>query len=144
MQPGAASQGPTEQELRELVLRSDQVRQQLAAMEAQREYLLEAGAETRRSLQTLEHLATAKPDETILVPLGGGAYVHARIADPTKAIASLGNGVHAELPTADAAARLKARVDNIESAHQALAKDIARLSDELARATAILESYYGA
>ena len=141
MQPGA--QGPSEQELRELVVRSDQVRQQLAQMEAQREYLLEVGAETRRSLQTLEHLATATPDDQVLVPLGGGAYIHARVADPTKAIASLGNGVHAQLPTSEAAARLRARADNLDSAQQALSKDIARLSDELARATAILESYYG-
>lgn len=144
MQPGAAPQGPTEQELRELVMRSDQVRQQLGAMEAQREYLAEVAAETRRSLSTLEHLATARPDDPVLVPLGGGAFIHARVVDPTKAIASLGNGIHAELPTADAATRLKARADNIENAQQALAKDIARLSEELARATSILESYYGA
>ena len=142
MQPGA--QGPSEQELRELVLRSDQVRQQLAQMEAQREYLIEVGGETRRSLQTLEHLAGAAPEELVLVPLGGGAYVHARVADPSKAIASLGNGVHAELPTSEAATRLRARVESLDNAQQALAKDIARLSDELARATAILESYYGA
>ena len=137
-------QGPSEQELRELVLRSDQVRQQLAAMEAQREYLLEVGGETRRSLSTLEHLAQAKPGETILVPLGGGAYVHATVSDPTRTISSLGNGVHAEMTTVEAAARVKARAENLDSAQQALAKDIARLSDELARATAILESYYGA
>lgn len=139
MQPGA--QGPSEQELRELVVRSDQVRQQLGAMEAQREYLAEVIGETRRSLATLEHLANASPDEHVLLPLGGGAYVHARVSDPTKAITSLGNGVHAELPTADAIARLRARAENIENAQQALAKDVARLSDELARATAILEAY---
>ena len=143
MSAPSAPQGPSEEQLRELVLRSDQVRQQLAQMEAQREYLMEVSAETRRSLQTLEHLAHAKAGETILVPLGGGAYVHATVADPAKTISSLGSGVHAEVATSDAAARLKARAENLDGAQQALAKDIARLSDELARATAILESYYG-
>lgn len=135
-------QGPTEQELRELLLRSDQVRQQLAAMEAQREYLLEVAGEARRALLTLEHLATATPGDDVLVPLGAGAYVHARVTDPRKAISSLGSGVHAEVAVADAATRLKARVESIEGAHAALAKDVARLSDELARASSILEEYY--
>ena len=136
-------QGPSEQELRELVLRTDQVRQQLGAMEAQREYLLEVTAEARRALGTLEHLANAPANETVLVPLGGGAYVQATVEDPRKSIASLGSGIHAELTAAEAATRLRNRVDNLDSAQQALSKDIARLSDELARSTAILESYYG-
>lgn len=141
--PGKEGQGPTEEQLRDLAMRSEQVRQQLAQMEAQREYLHEVTAETRRSLSTLEHLGQAQPGETILVPLGGGAYVHAKLAEPTKTISSLGSGVHAEVPTAEAASRLKARAESLDAAQQALAKDIARLSDELSRATAILESYYG-
>lgn len=141
--PTPQPQGPTEQELRELVLRSDQVRQQLAAMEAQREYLLEVTGEARRALGTLGHLADAPANEKVLVPLGGGAFVEATVADPRKTIASLGSGVHAELTAAEAAGRLRTRVENLESAQQQLSKDIARLSDELARASAILESYYG-
>lgn len=135
-------QAPSEQELRELVMRSDQVRQQLAAMEAQREYLMEVTSEARRALATLDHLQHAKPGEKILVPLGGGAYVHASVTDPTRAISTIGSGVHAEVATSEAAARLKGRVDNLDGAQQQLAKDIGRLSEELSRATAILESYY--
>ena len=111
-------------------------------MEAQREYLVEVATEARRALSTVEHLANAPENETVLVPLGGGAYVQATVADPRKTLASLGSGVHAELTAAEAATRLRGRVDNLDSAQQALAKDIARLSDELDRATAILETYY--
>ncbi|HET6405601.1 MAG TPA: prefoldin subunit alpha [Candidatus Thermoplasmatota archaeon] len=139
----APPQGPSEQELRELVMRSDQIRQQLGAMEAQREYLMEVAAEARRALQTLEHMGQAAPNESILVPLGGGAYVRASVAEPGKTLTNLGSGVHAELPSSEAAARLRARVENLDNAQQALSKDIGRLSDELARASAILESYYG-
>ena len=42
-----------------------------------------------------------------------------------------------------AATRLKARVENLDNAQSALMKDIARLSDELARSTAVLEAYMG-
>lgn len=142
MAASPSPQGPSEQELRELLMRSDQVRQQLGAMEAQREYLADVTNETRRALLTLEHLAKASPGDDVLVPLGAGAFVHARVSDPTRAISSLGSGVHAEVASSDAAARLQARVENLESAQSALAKDVARLSDELARATSILEEYY--
>lgn len=143
MDPAGQAQGPSEQELRELLMRSDQVRQQLAAMEAQREYLHEVASETRRALQTLDHFASAKPGDEVLVPLGAGAFVHARVVDPAKALSSLGNGVHAEVSATDASARMKGRLENLENAQNALQKDVARLSDELARATSILERYYG-
>lgn len=141
-QPGAP-QGPSEAQLRELMLRSEQVRQQVAALEGQREYLVELLGETRRALTTLEHMAGAKPGDAILVPVGAGAYVHASFVSPDRAIASLGSSLHAEMPSADAAARLRERVESLEGAQGALTKDIDRLSDELARASAILETYYG-
>ena len=142
--PPQGPQGPTEQELRELVMRSDQVRQQLAAMEAQREYLVEVTSEARRSLNTVEYLTNAQPGETVLMPLGSGAFVQASVPDPRKLITNLGSGVHAELTATEAAARLKSRVENLDGAQQQLSKDIARLSDELDRANAILEAYTGA
>lgn len=134
---------PTEAQLRELVMRAEQVRQQLASMETQREYLAEITAEARRALTTLEHMSQAKPGDEVLVPLGAGAFVHATLADPTKAIANLGAGLHAELPAADAATRLRTRVEGLDNAQTALGRDIERLSDELARASSILETYYG-
>jgi prefoldin alpha subunit len=139
-QPPAA---PTEQELRELVVRGETLRQQLAGLDAQREYVGEVLAETRRSLLTLENLEKAKPGDEILVPLGAGAFVHGALADPARALASLGSGVHAELPTPEAAARLRARAESLEKTSDALAQDAGRIADELARINAIVEQFYG-
>lgn len=135
--------GPTEAELREIVTRGEMLRQQLANLEAQREYVGEVLLETRRSLQTLESLEKAKPGDEVLMPLGAGAFVQARLEDPTRALASLGSGVHAELPTAEAAARLRSRAESLEGTTKALDQDTARVADELARINAIMEQVYG-
>jgi len=138
-----AQQGPSEAELRELMLRGETMRQQLAALEAQREVVNEVLAETRRSLLTLEKMDGAKEGDEILVPLGAGAFLHATLRDPGLAIASLGSGIHAQLPTQDAAARLRNRVEQLENANTSLARDLDRVADEVARINAVVEAYYG-
>lgn len=142
-EPPAPPAQPTEAELRELLMRGEQLRQQLSALETQREYVLELLTDARRAHMTVEHLAKAQDGEEILLPVGAGTFVHARLARAGTAITSLGSGVHAELPAGDAKERLKSRVDNLESAANALGKDIARVSDEMARLNALAESFYG-
>lgn len=141
--PASEPRGPTEQELRELALRGESLRQQLSALEAQREYVQELSGEARRALAALEHLASAKDDDEVLLPLGGGAFVRGRLANEGRAIASLGAGVHAELAVADARDRMRARLESLEAAATTLGKDVARVGDEMARINAVLESYYG-
>lgn len=124
-------------------MRGESLRQNLAALDAQREYVGEVLMETRRSLLTLENLEKAKAGDEILIPLGAGAFVHGSLADPTRALASLGSGVHAELPTAEAASRLRTRAESLEKTSEALNQDASRMADELARINAIVEQYYG-
>lgn len=140
--PSAEPQGPTEQELRELALRGETLRQQLSALEAQREYVVELVGEARRSLSALEHLADAKEGDEVLIPLGAGAFVHGRLTAPSVAIAALGSGVHAEMALADARDRMRARVETLDHAASTLNRDVSRLADEMARINAVLETYY--
>jgi prefoldin alpha subunit len=141
--PAAPAQGPTEAELRELMMRGESLRQSLAQLEAQREYVGEVLLETRRSLLTLENLEKAKSGDDILVPLGAGAFVHGTLAHADRALASLGSGIHAELPIQEAATRLRARTESLEKTSEAIGQDAARVADEMNRINAIVESYYG-
>lgn len=134
---------PTEAELREIVQHGEAVRQQAAAIEQQRDLIVELAGEARRSLATLEALAHAKDGEELLVPLGAGAFVHARLAASGRALASVGSGLHAEMPLEDARARLAARVENLDQASTQLEKDLARMLEELQRVNAVVEQAYG-
>ena len=135
---------PSEAELRELVLHAEQLRQQLGALEQQRELIAELMGDARRAFTTLEHIATdAKDGEEILVPLGAGAFVHAKLAAQGRALASLGAGVHAEVPATDARDRLKARVESLEEALTRSGKDAERVATEIERVNRVLEPYMG-
>ena len=134
---------PSEAEIRELVMRGEQLRQQLGALEAQQEYVGELALEARRALTSVEALEKANEGDEVLLPLGAGAFIHAKLASPRVALTSLGSGVHAELPTGDAVTRLRARVESLDGAQQAVARDLARVSDEIARINALAESIYG-
>jgi prefoldin alpha subunit len=125
------------------VLRGEALRQQLAALEQQRELVLDLHADARRALATLEHLEQAKEGDEALLPLGAGAYAYARLDKPGRAVASLGAGVSAEMPVGDARARMGERVESLDAAMQQLNRDVARVSDELARLNALLEQVYG-
>lgn len=140
--PASQPQGPTEQELRDLIMRGESLRAQLQSLEAQREYVLELAGEARRSLSALEHLVDAKEGDEILIPLGGGAYVHGRLASAGTAVASLGAGVHAEMSVQDARDRLRVRVESLDAASQNLGRDVQRYSEEMARINAVVEAYY--
>lgn len=141
--PASPPTQPTEAELRELLMRSDSMRQQLAAVEQQRELLLDLLGDARRALSSLEHIAKAKEGDEVLMPLGAGAFAHARLAPPERVIANLGASIHAEIPVADAVERMRARVESLETANSQLAKDGQRVADELARMNAVLEPYLG-
>jgi prefoldin alpha subunit len=134
---------PTEEQLRELVMHGEQLRQQLAALDQQRELIAELAGDARRALASLEYAATAKDGDEILVPLGAGAFVHARIASAGRALASLGAGVHAEMPATDARDRLKARVESLETALSKSGNDAAHIAEELERVNRVLEPYMG-
>lgn len=139
----APAQQPTEAEMRELVVRNDMLRNQLQALETQRSYVLELLADARRSLSTMESVEKAQDGDEVLVPVGAGTFLSARLANGGKALTSIGAGVHAELPAAEATERLRARLTNLEQASSELAKDINRIADEMARISEIAESMYG-
>lgn len=139
----AAPAPPTEAELRELVLHGENLRQQLGALEQQRDLLVDLSGDARRSLSALDALTVAKEGDEMLVPLGAGAFVHARLANAGRAIASLGSGLHAEMPVADARDRLQARVESLDNAAAQLTRDLQRVLDELQRVNAVVEQAYG-
>lgn len=135
---------PTEADLRELMMRSEAVRQQISMLEQQREILLEVSQEATRSLTTLQGLEQAKDGDELLVPIGAGTFLHARLDQAGRALTSLGSNLHAEVTLADAAARLRERMENLNATNQRLASELNRLLDEMARLNAVLESAQGA
>lgn len=127
-------------DVREALMRAESLRQQLAGLESQRELLADLVQDAGRSLATLEGLATNKEGDEILVPIGAGTFVHARLMDVERAITTIGSSLHAEMALPDAKKRLEERVATLQASSQRISGDINRVVQELERLNAMLES----
>ncbi len=142
--PSKAPQRANEAELREALTRAESLRQELSALEGQREFLAELMGDVSRSLTTLTALKTAKEGDEILLPVGAGTFVHAKLASPGVAITTLGSNIRAELPLEAVDVRLRERAQNLEQAATRTSSEMNRLLDEMNRINAMLEQAQGA
>src|ERR1051326_2399916 len=110
----AASPQDVEAQIEQALALGERFRHELAALDEQRAYLAQLLADFSRGHETLEALKSLKEGDETLVPVGGGAFVRARVASPGKVIASVGAGVHAETPVDDALARVQERIDSLQ------------------------------
>lgn len=136
----AGAANATDEDVREALMRADAMRQQLAGLESQRELLTELLQDAKRSITTLEGLENGKEGDEVLVPVGAGTFLHAKLADTGKAITSIGSGVHAELPMPAARERLQARAESLEGSAKRIGSEINRIVQELDRINMMLES----
>jgi len=64
---------------------------------------------------TLDGIEQQKENAELLVPIGAGSYVRAKLADSNKVIVGMGSGVSVEKTLAEAKATLKERLDELEN-----------------------------
>ena len=73
---------------------------------------------------TLEGVKTQKPDAESLIPVGGGSYVRAKLADVSKIVMGVGAGVAIERPIDDSVNEIKSRLADMENARNALQQQL--------------------
>lgn len=126
-----ASQAPSQEDVERALAMAEQMRSQLAVLDEQRMVLSQNLDDLRRAVRTLEAMKTAKAGDTLLMPLGAGAYAQATLVAPDRVLANVGAGVHIESGPDAALARVNERAEATESALKRVAGDAARLEQEL-------------
>ncbi len=121
------SAGGADRELQELV-------QELEAIEQRRE-ALQAEVQTLRTQQgqiddAIESIEGLESGSTVQVPLGGGAFVRAEIADIDEVIVGLGGGYAAERDADGAIDSLESKKDVLDDRIEDIQADIAELESE--------------
>jgi prefoldin alpha subunit len=112
----------------------EELAQELEVIEQQRE-ALEAEIQTLRTQQTtideaIEAVEDLDSGDTVQVPLGGGAYVRAEVADVDEVIVDLGGGYAAERDQAGAVDSLEYKKDTIDDRIEELRSEVAALESE--------------
>lgn len=117
--------------LREALEHGEALQAQLAGIEEQMSYLGAITQEFARARATLEALARAKRGEEVLLPVGGGNFVRAKLADEDRVIGGIGAGLSVEGPVADALRRTEAQLEAAREAGERLQGEAQRVVQQL-------------
>ena len=79
----------------------------------------------------LEGIEKEKENSELLVPIGGGSYIKAKLENPDKVIVSMGAGVSIEKTLQETKEIIKKRLENLEKTRTSLQQQFAQVLDNM-------------
>ena len=93
------------------------------------------------AIQAVEALDSAPEGQEMLVPIGSGSFVHAKLASKERVVLNLGAGVSIEKPAAEAKESLKARKTEVADAGKKMGELLGKIDQEMAKIQTVLAKY---
>jgi prefoldin alpha subunit len=104
----------SEEQIRELISRIQLNQQRMDALQQQANLVQMSLNDLDSALKALTTLDGKGDGQEMLVPIGAGSFVHARLAEPDKVIIGLGSGVSVEKNFADSKGIIQSRRTELE------------------------------
>jgi prefoldin alpha subunit len=134
-------QNPEARDLQTLQMYLNEYGQQAEILTRQLEMLDQRRVESAAAVESLKSLSSEAETPVVLVPLGGGATVRAKVLDAEKVLVNFGADVVVQRTNAEATAFLEERITEIEALEKrvagsldqirAQANDVARRIDQI-------------
>lgn len=128
---------------RQLMAQFDLVQRQLQRIDRQMSGLEQALMEANQALATVKHLSESTGSQEVLLPIGSGVHVRARLDAANPVILPIGAGYSTEGPAASVAAALEERVEAITKQFTAVNQEAERLTHVAAALNEQIESFAG-
>jgi prefoldin alpha subunit len=132
-----------EAEANQILQYLDAIKARMDTYGQQGEMLQNALEDNVRAQEALKAMATAKPGDEALVPVGGGAFIRASTGDTSTVLVSLGRGIWADMDRAAALERLDGRFEELRKSQDAILDGIEGLRQQAAGLQARLEELSG-
>lgn len=94
-----------------------------------------------RAVLAVEALDSASEGQEMLVPIGSGSFVYAKLASKERVVLNVGAGVNIEKPSAEAKEALKARKAEVAEAGKKLSEMLGKIEQEMAKIQQVLSMY---
>lgn len=130
-----------EEEARRLVLAYQQYQAQADAIVQQISLTQVTADGLNRALGAVEAMEKAEEGQEMLVPIGSGSFVHARLASRERVVLNVGAGVSIEKTVADAKEALNTRKADVAEASKKLNEVLSKIDQEMQKIQAILGEY---
>lgn len=80
---------------------------------------------------TLENVEKEKENTELLVPIGGGSYLKAKLATPDKVVVGIGAGISVEKTLQEAKAMVKERLEELEKTLNSVQQQFAQVAERI-------------
>jgi len=137
----AAAQPMDQREIETLQYYLKEYGQQAEVFAGQLELMENGRMEALAAIEALETLATSE-DGTVLLQVGGGASLKAKILEPEKVLLNIGSEVILEKTNADAVEYLKDRITEMEASQKKVAEALEKLRTQMNEIAKRLEQGY--
>lgn len=130
----------SEEELRRLSVEMRYLEQTAETLQQRISMVNAAISDLTYANMTLDGIEKEKENTELLVPIGGSAYVKAKLADTNTVIVGMGAGVSVEKPLAEAKATLKERLDELEKTMNAAQQQFSQVAERINSGRSRLET----
>ncbi|UGV41036.1 prefoldin subunit alpha [Methanococcoides orientis] len=121
----------SEQDVRNLASQHRELQNQAESLQQQMGMVQMSIEECTRAIGTLEELESVSGSINTMLPLGGGAFVHANVANLEKVVVSVGAGISVEKPPAEAKELLNQRKEELNKVVERLNGSIAQVGQRI-------------
>jgi prefoldin alpha subunit len=137
----AATQPMDQREFETLQYYLKEYGQQAEVFASQLELMENGRMEALAAIEALEALV-ASDDGTVLLQIGGGASLRAKVLEPDKVLLNIGSDVIVEKPNPDAIGYLKDRITEMEASQKRVAEALDKLKGQMNEISKRLEQGY--
>jgi prefoldin alpha subunit len=130
-----------EEEIRRLLAAYQQYQAQAEAIARQLGLTQLTAEGLDRALRAVEAMETAEVGNEMLVPIGSGSFIHAKLASKEKVVLNVGAGINIEKAPAEAKESLKARKAEVVEGSKKLNEMLGKIDQEMQRIQAIMEKF---
>ncbi|HUU06839.1 MAG TPA: prefoldin subunit alpha [Thermoplasmata archaeon] len=131
-----------EAEARESAAMIESAKAQYEALMRQQEIIRLTVDEHSRARDTISMVASGKPGDDILVPIGAESFIHARISEEKSAIVGVGADVSFQRPPEEAQKLLGARIDELNRAAHKIGERIEQTELTVQQLSEKLQEHY--
>ncbi|WP_135604381.1 prefoldin subunit alpha [Methanococcoides sp. NM1] len=121
----------SEQDVRNLAVQHRELQNQAESLQQQMGMVQMSIEECTRAIGTLEELEAVSGSINTMLPLGGGTFVHANVANVEKVVVSVGAGISVEKSPAEAKELLNQRKEELSKVVERLNGSIAQVGQRI-------------
>jgi prefoldin alpha subunit len=120
-----------ENKLRQIITEIRMMESTVNTLQQRLQIVIASLSELRMAKQSLEDLKNVYPENNLLVPIGGAAFINAKLGEIDKVVMGIGANVSVEMSLDDAVKDVTERVKEMEKAQGSIEQQLRQIMTQL-------------